>query len=201
MGFPDIDLNHHVREYFDILGRLKKWKTRIYDTGINYSTASNTKAITFYDLHHHCKLTKTELPASSKRIRIETSFNKMLPSIKELKNMLTLEDYTKVNNYQKLPKLWLSSYEAIEKNETAEHIPGLNKKEVDILDQINRLTVNGYRNKLRIDYPKDCRYHFAKLENLLQKMRVYRQKHDLPNLVDELNLKVRERAKQLILAS
>src|SRR4051812_12679904 len=116
---------------------------RPYPSGINYSTTSNTKAVTFYDLHHRCELDKTELPESTNTIRIEASFNKMLPTVKELKHMRTLNDYTQPQNYQQLPKLWLNSYEAVEKNETLEQLPDLTKKEVEILDKIKYLTVNG----------------------------------------------------------
>lgn len=197
----DIQVDHAPSRYFAMFGGLKKWDRTPYETGINYVTTSNTKALTFYDLGNRCKVDKKELPHSPNTIRIEASFNKMLPTIKELKNMRTLEDYTETDNYRQLPRLWLNSYEAVEKNETVDHIPDLTKKEVEILDKIQRLTVNGYRDKLKIDYPAHHRYHFNQLENLLQKMRDHRQKHNLLGEVDELNKKVRERAKQLILAA
>jgi hypothetical protein len=192
----DIQVNHPPHQYFELCGSLKTWTRRPYESGINYSTSSNTKALTLYDRGDRAQDPDTHT------IRIEASFNKQIKSITEIKNrkMKTMNDFTTPDNYRQLPKLWLEAYEQLNKNETFDYQPAdLSDYELDVLDRVRLLTLNGYRQKLRVDYPRNFRYQEMKLEALLDKLRAHRHRNNLPlDIIGELNQKVRDRAAQLI---
>lgn len=201
----DIAVRHKPATYFKHLGDLKSWeRTPKRNGNLTYKTASDSRAFVAYDLHLKCKKNKQPIPPECEgvnKLRLETSFNKGLSNVKALQNMTTLADYTQPHNYKQLPQLWLDTYEAVDKNEGVEHIPDLTLKEELLLAAIEKYTLAGYREKLKIDYPKDCRYHIQKVNALLQKIRLHRNKEGLLSHIDELNQKVRDRAKELILAA
>lgn len=200
----DIEVEHNPARYFTEMGKLAKWRVRETDgTGIGYQTASNTKAFTLYDLHLRCKQDDTPISEDREgenRIRLEASFNSKLPSVKELRHMQTFRDYLQPDNYRSLPELWLKTYEMIEKNEPVEYIPHLTRAERDMLTAIRTYTLNGYRDRLKIDYPNGGHYyHFKKVEQLMEKVRAHRRTNTITQ-VEELNQKVRQRAQELIQA-
>lgn len=200
----NIEVEHHPEAYFTELGKLKKWNVRETDkTGVGYQTSTNSKAFTLYDLHVRCKETDTPIPPTNEGkhiIRLEVSFNKELPKVKQLRQMRTFNDYLQPENYRKLPELWLNTFEQIEKNEPVEEIPGLTTAERNMLTAIQRYTLNGYRERVKIDHPNGKHYYqFRKIDELLQKVRVYR-KRNLLTRVEELTQKVQQRAQELVLA-
>ena len=112
--------------------------------------------------------------------------------------MKTLNDYTTSTNYTNLPKIWLQAYEQVNKNENVTiNIPNLSTKEIKMLGAIQHYTLNGYREKISIEFPKNKRYELKQINLLMDKVRAY-QVNEVLDEITELNLKVRNRAKQLI---
>lgn len=200
----DIEVNDPPAKYFKDLGRLKLWeRTPKRNGNLTYRTSSGSRAFVLYDLHKRCKKDGTPIPPEHKGkyiIRLEASFNRDLPKIKGLNDMRTLNDYLESDKYKRLPNLWVETYELIEKNEPLSEVPNLSKKECDMLASIQLHTLNGYREKLRIEYPNNYPYHFKQIEELVQKVRCHLQSQ-VVNRIAELNFKVREKANQLILAA
>jgi hypothetical protein len=202
----DIEVEHHPSTYYPELGKLKGWIVRVTEsTSIGYKTKSNTKAFTLYDKLVRCYADGTPVPPEDEGkhiIRPELSLNKGLSNIKELKTMRTFNDYLQPENYPKVPELWLKTYELIEKNEPVEDMPGLSRSERDMLAAIQMYTLNGYKERLRIEHHKNrgWRHHFNKVNELMQKVRAHRKLNTLTR-VEELNLMVRQRAQELIAAA
>jgi len=192
----NITLSHPPGLYLANFGGLKTWvKTEYMQTGINYHTRSKTKALTCYDLNERCKQNKEPIPQDAPHtLRIELSINRQPNKQKELRDMQTLHDYTQPANYVRFPAIWHNTFNQITRNEAVVYIPGLTKREADMVAAIELHTLNGYRNKLKIDYPKNYRYHYSKIEELIEKIK----EHQPTTLFDELSQKVEDRAKQLI---
>ena len=198
----NLELEHKPALYINYLGSLKNWTQIIDVNGKTYHTKSNTKGLIFYDKSLEFIKRKQDIPIQFENkniLRIEASINKEISKIKALEKMKTMSNFTTKENYQQLPKLWLSMYEEVEKNEKEIYLQNLTKKENDMLTAIEKYTLNGYRNKLKIEYPKQFPYHFKQLEKLVEKVKEFRIKNGIISLMDELNSKMKVRANQLIL--
>lgn len=190
----DIQTDHTPATYFPHLVRLKNYEPRPYEGGVNFSTSN--KAITLYDWNLHA----TTEEEKENKIRVEASFNGGLPQIKSIRNMSTLNDYTKPKNYAKLPQLWLELFEQIEKRQAPVMMPELTHKEVLILADVERFTLAGLKNKMKVDNPNNYRRQFAKVVALLDRVQECSKQHSIFNPTDELTSKVRAKANELILS-
>ena len=92
-------------------------------------------------------------------------------------------------------------YNQVIKNEKEIYIPNLTKKENDMMTAIEKYTINGYRNKIKIEYPKNFRHEFIKIDKLMDKVKEFRIQHGIISLMDELNSKMIIRTNELILAA
>lgn len=185
--------------YFPLFGYLQRiGQQQVYmckRTGITYSNQSNTKAVTLYNLHLRKKKEKEPIPPEFEGLyilRVEISVNSKINQIALLRDMQTFEDYLNPGNYAKLPQLLFQMYEKIEKEEPMPYVPNLKKAERDMIAAIRMHSLNGYRNQLRHQYPKNYSYYCKRIDVVLEKVRNEQRKNGTLSLIDELNQKVKE---------